>query len=152
MSEPPTYQKVISDMRRIVILGGPRSGKTTLGRLVSEAAGHRLLSTDADQHNLTWDELPTEYLRKLQALDRQKESYVLEGIQAARVLREGGMGSVWWPDLAIWLEPEFPPPKEHRAMLQMCRNAWADWLPHRGPAKFLAATLSELLLEEEGRT
>lgn len=91
---------------RIVVIGGPRTGKTTYAtKLAREMGVHLascgkrtenesgLVSTDNygrdskvggfSRERAVWDALPTEVIRDL----RKRDSFVLEGTQAARVLR-----------------------------------------------------------------
>lgn len=83
-------------MPRIVVIGGPRTGKTTYAtKLAKELGVHLastgkrteaecgLVSTDNWMKKASWNDLPDHVIRDLQA----RESFVLEGTQAARVLR-----------------------------------------------------------------
>ena len=83
-------------MPRIVVLGGPRTGKTTYAtRLARELGVHLastgkrteapegLVSTDNYLDSGSYDDLPDRVIADL----RGRESFVLEGTQAARVLR-----------------------------------------------------------------
>lgn len=67
---------------RTVIVGGPRTGKTTLARKLVEAQGVVGISTD-DYMSLPWADVPDAVVTRLSRLN----DFVLEGVQAARVLR-----------------------------------------------------------------
>jgi adenylate kinase family enzyme len=77
-------------MTRIAIIGGMRCGKSTLAsRLVKESGvdlfstGKRALLATDNFRDTPWDELPSVVIERLRSLD----SWILEGCQAARVLR-----------------------------------------------------------------
>lgn len=83
--------------RRIVICGGPRTGKTTLARTVH---GRRpLIHTDAYIAD-GWGDAPLRVISAVSGL----EAYVVEGVQAARTLRKGLPA-----DVVVWLEGPFVP-------------------------------------------
>lgn len=81
---------------RVVVLGGPRTGKTTYATKLAKQLGAHLastgkrteapeglVSTDNWMHKSTWADLPDAVIKDLKGRD----SFVLEGTQAARVLR-----------------------------------------------------------------
>lgn len=78
---------------RVAILGGPRVGKTTFATKLAKKHGLLLHSTgkrspDSLVHTdscigVGWDNVPAHLISKLSA----QESFILEGTQAARVLR-----------------------------------------------------------------
>lgn len=78
---------------RVAILGGPRTGKTTYATRLAKSAGMRLTSTgkrsaDPVVHTDSfiadgWDAIPDNVIAKLET----ESDFVLEGCQAARVLR-----------------------------------------------------------------
>ncbi len=79
------------DHPRIAICGGPRTGKTTLASLVAD---RRVVHTDA-WIALPWGEVPHAIIAECTGLD----SFVVEGVQAARALRKG-----LEVDVVIWLD------------------------------------------------
>jgi len=83
-------------MPRIVVLGGPRTGKSTYATKLAKELGihlastgkrteqpEGLVSTDNYLDKGTYEDLPDRVIADL----RGRESFVLEGTQAARVLR-----------------------------------------------------------------
>lgn len=81
---------------RIVVVGGPRTGKTTYATKLAKQLGVHLastgkrteaesglVSTDNYMKKANWAETPNLIIKDL----RGKKSFVLEGTQAARVLR-----------------------------------------------------------------
>lgn len=67
---------------KYIIIGGPRTGKTTLGRKLAEAAGVPLKSTDELKH-LDWDDVTPIVVQWL--LD--PNPCVVEGVRAIHALR-----------------------------------------------------------------
>jgi hypothetical protein len=83
-------------MPRIVVLGGPRTGKTTYATKLAKQLGVHLgstgkrteqedglVSTDNYMKRANWATLPDVIIKDL----KDREDWVLEGTQAARVLR-----------------------------------------------------------------
>lgn len=81
---------------RVVVIGGPRTGKTTYATKLAKQLGAHLastgkrtqqpeglVSTDNWMHKSNWAELPDHVITDL----KKRDSFVLEGTQAARVLR-----------------------------------------------------------------
>jgi adenylate kinase family enzyme len=66
---------------RIAIVGGPRTGKTTLAATVTDRP---IIHTD-DYIGVGWDAAP----EVLNATARMHERFVIEGVQVARCLRKG---------------------------------------------------------------
>ncbi len=83
-------------LMRIVVIGGPRTGKTTYATKLARQVGAHLastgkrteneaglVSTDNYMRRANWKTLPDVVIKDL----RGRENWVLEGTQAARVLR-----------------------------------------------------------------
>lgn len=78
---------------RVAIIGGPRCGKSTYATALAKKSGALLLSTGkpADESvvrtdsylSLGWDAIPDNIIAML----RGQDDFILEGCQAARVLR-----------------------------------------------------------------
>lgn len=71
-------------MSRILIAGGPRVGKTTLGLTLSERLGVDLRSTDDLIATHAWSEASAEVARWLD----EPGSFVIEGVAIPRALRK----------------------------------------------------------------
>jgi dephospho-CoA kinase len=69
--------------RRVLVLGGPRTGKTTLGQEFASDAGLPLLSTD-DTASLDWSEASAQVAGWIDPAGE----WVIEGVSAARALRK----------------------------------------------------------------
>ena len=67
--------------KRIAVVGGPLTGKTTVSREVTDRP---VLSTD-DTMDADWADQPEIAKRRVEGMD----AFVLEGVQAARALRKG---------------------------------------------------------------
>ena len=70
--------------KRIVICGGPRTGKTTYGKKLAEQMGCKLISTD-DFIDLGWSECSAHVAELM--LD-SGGPWVIEGVAAVRALRK----------------------------------------------------------------
>jgi tRNA A37 threonylcarbamoyladenosine biosynthesis protein TsaE len=73
--------QLLREHKRIAIVGGPGTGKTTLAANVSD---RRVLHTDDYVHR-PWASVPDDVIRACEGL----ESFVVEGVQVARSLRRG---------------------------------------------------------------
>jgi len=90
-------------MPRIFICGGPRSGKSTFAKRLGEETGLQVISTDR-YIGVSWENVP---LVAVKALTHAPD-WILEGIQAARVLRfwlntqpDAQVTQVYWFNRAI---------------------------------------------------
>ena len=112
-------------MARIVVIGGPRTGKTTYATKLARQLGVHLastgkrteaegglVSTDNYIGRGTWGEVPDHIIKDL----RQRESFVLEGTQAARVLRR-------------WLTQNPDEPRIDKVLV--FNRAWVPRNPHQ---------------------
>jgi hypothetical protein len=71
-------------MRRIIILGGPRVGKTTLSQRLKETLGIQTLHASDDIKHLEWSESSAEAAKWFD----ESGSWIVEGVQMARALRK----------------------------------------------------------------
>lgn len=74
-------QQILSKHKRVAIVGGTGSGKTTLAKRVTD----RPVIHDADNIDLPWEIQPDKLIE--QAGDQ--ESFIIEGVHASRALRRG---------------------------------------------------------------
>ena len=87
-------------MKRIVIVGAPGTGKTTLGLTMSAELGIPLISTDDTMQLYAWSE-HSAYLSSL--LSAPDTTYVMEGTATVRALRKVLEAGTQLPDLVLYL-------------------------------------------------
>jgi len=75
-------QVILAQYRRVAVVGGPRTGKSTFARTVRDRP---VISTD-DYMDLHWEDVPA---KVIEAAGAAGASFVVEGVQAARALRKG---------------------------------------------------------------
>jgi adenylate kinase family enzyme len=78
----PWFATVLSRYQRIAIVGGPKTGKTTLAGSVTDRP---TFSTD-EFMGIPWGDIPRAVAMKAGSLG---PSWVVEGVQVARALRKG---------------------------------------------------------------
>lgn len=101
----PALQVSRGSGARIAICGGPKTGKSTLAARIAAETGCQLIATDAYM-DVPWGQIPDVILPSLKATD----SWVLEGVQAARVLRRWlNDGSPFALDRCYWLNVPYLP-------------------------------------------
>ena len=91
----PTIRTIEAQQRSIVLIGMPGSGKSTVGRLLSERTGKALLDTDAMVETAAGCTIPALFAAKGEACFRDQETEAVKeaGKQLQRVIATGG-GSV----------------------------------------------------------
>jgi len=100
---------------RIAIVGGPRSGKTTLAQLVIDRP---VIHTDMFRH-LPWGDVPGTIIRACAVQPR----FVVEGVQIARALRAGLQ-----VDAIIYLDdPKAELTKGQMAMQKAIATVFNEW-------------------------
>lgn len=78
---PDQFKTILSKHKRIAIVGGPKVGKTTLAKLATDRPVHH----NDDGKHIPWEDQPAYW----KAAVTGQDSFVLEGVQAARALRKG---------------------------------------------------------------
>ena len=88
-------QNYCKDKEKIVIVGGPDSGKTSLAIELGELLNYRVLHTD--------DYIEHGYVGALDEINKDLSPVpvIVEGIQGARVLRSGAISGGWFADVVI---------------------------------------------------
>jgi predicted ATPase len=81
MTRTERLAQLLREHKRIAIVGGPGTGKTTLSANVRD---RRVVHTD-DYIDRPWASVPDDVIRACDGL----ESFVVEGVQVARSLRRG---------------------------------------------------------------
>ena len=74
-------------MKRVAVMGGSSSGKTTVSRRLAELLGVPHVELDALHHDVGWQEAPAEVLqeRVRAALDGASEGWVVDGNYGAKL-------------------------------------------------------------------
>lgn len=114
-----TLAEILAKYKRVVIAGGPKTGKTTLTAGVTD---REVFHTD-DFNKAPWTEIPR------LVIDQVKDvpAYVLEGVQAGRALWKG-----LEPDVVVYLvDPRAPRTKGQQALGKGCATVFRDWLSSR---------------------
>lgn len=110
-------------MSKIILAGGPKSGKSTLGRKLSAELGIPLVSTD-DYIECGWSEAPHEIILKI----KDMPSYILEGVNSGRTIRKMAEKDMKLDfDRVIYLdEPRIELNKGQAALRKGCVTVWQD--------------------------
>lgn len=87
------FAHILVDHDRVAIAGGPRSGKTTLSKIVTDRP---IFGTDALIGAISWEDAPHEIMRTLAEMSGPR--WVVEGVQVPRALRKGLAA-----DAVLWL-------------------------------------------------
>ena len=92
-------------MKRIAVLGGSSTGKTTVGRRLAATLGVPLIELDALHHDRGWQEAPADVFqaRVLAAFDAAPDGWVADGNYRAKL----GDLVLERADTAVFLDPPF---------------------------------------------
>ncbi len=128
-------------MPRVVVIGGPRTGKTTYATKLAKQLGvhlastgkrtqqpEGLVSTDNYIGSGSYAELPDRVIKDL----RGRESFVLEGTQAARVLRrwlKEAPGEAKLDKVLVFSRPWVPRNPRQEATAKGVRTVMRDLQP-----------------------
>jgi hypothetical protein len=120
VTQPDWFREALEQYSRIAIVGGPKTGKTTLAATVSDRT---VLGTD-ELIGLEWSALSAEVVRRGAELDR----FVFEGVRVAHALRKG-----LTVDVVVWLsESREPLTVRQIAMRKAVVTVLTEWrLTHR---------------------
>ena len=90
-------------MNKILILGNPASGKTTLAKRLAHKHAIPIIHTDS---YIGYGHRDNLYVLLKDLEKRQNEKLIIEGVLAYRLLRKGieGTGYNWQPDLVLEVE------------------------------------------------
>lgn len=78
MITPEQFKTILDNHNRVAIVGGPKTGKTTLSNLTTDRPVHH------DNPNLSWGEQTLHIKMKA-----TQPKFVVEGVHVARALRRG---------------------------------------------------------------
>jgi hypothetical protein len=109
-------------LSRIVIAGGPHTGKSYLGR---EAAvgGRELLETDSWIGRFEWSELS----RQVAIWGNVRKRFVIEGVRAAHALRKGLQADVVVWRSRVWPVPGVPRTPGHESQAKAVLTVFDEW-------------------------
>lgn len=118
--QPDWLTKILNAHRRVAIAGGPRCGKTTLTRTVTD----RTRMHGDDYVDRGWSEASERLAADVNGL---QFPFIVEGVQVPRALRKGMR-----VDCVIWLSiPHVPLTKQQEAMAKGCGTVMREWLGDR---------------------
>jgi hypothetical protein len=109
-------RQVLAQHKRVAIVGGPRTGKTTASLRVTDRP---VIHTDGSMSK-PWEDQPE--LIKQAVGDRER--FVVEGVQTGRALRKG----LEVDAVVIADQPKQPLTKGQRAMAKGCEKILNDYL------------------------
>lgn len=123
----PAVPDDLSSLSRIVVAGGPRTGKTTLAKELGSRLGARVRSTDSLIAAHDWSAASDEVGRWLDG----DGSWIVEGVAVVRAIRKWlarASGPV--PFAVVWLErPVVAQTRAQAAMHKGCETVWAEVRP-----------------------
>jgi phage gp29-like protein len=120
--------KDLAKFKKIAIVGNPVSGKSTLGNALSSALGIPRISTDSFIGKATFDEMPSHIIEEL----KEKESYIVSGVQVSRMLKYGQRDGTWQPDAVVFVNSGKKPEIKHKGLATMTQNSMAEWMKNKG--------------------
>lgn len=114
-------------MSRIIVAGGPRTGKTTYARELALATRAPLRSTDDLIGQLSWSDASAEVARWLD----EPGPWIIEGVAAVRALRKWFATHPGAPaDLVRWASvARVARTPAQEAMAKGCATVWREVLP-----------------------
>ena len=134
MNRKAWFADVLKRYNRIAIVGGPRSGKTTLARL----ADRHVIHTD-DYRTRSWEAVPHAVIADIRDLEADSLSrgnrWIIEGVQVARALRKGLEVDV----VLVLNEPLEDLTTRQEGMRKGVMTVLADWYKDRKDVPILQA-------------
>lgn len=122
-AEIPALIQALRGMKRIAIVGGPRTGKSTLASRLRTLGAHEIHTDDFS--GLPWGLIPAEVAKECARHDR----FIVEGVQVARCLRKG-----LEVDAVIVLSaPKVQRTAHQDAMAKGTEKIFRDWRDAPGP-------------------
>ncbi len=117
----------VGDARRILIAGGPRSGKTTLADSLGKNLNIPVCHTDDLIGQLEWSEASLAVSRWF----GEPGPWIIEGVSVPRALRKWFAAQPETPaELIFWLgAPAVPLTNRQRGMAKACETVWREVAP-----------------------
>lgn len=115
---PNPFARVFKIYDRVAIAGAPKTGKTTLAKLVD---GRKLMHTDDDlDKGVEWSQQSADLVARVNS---ETGPLVVEGMTVPRALRKGMK-----VDAVIWLEvPKVEQTKGQLSMGKAARTVFNEW-------------------------
>lgn len=112
---------------RVIVAGGPRTGKTTLAKQIAKRAGIEARHTDDLIDTTDWSGASAQVAEWLDA----PGPWVIEGVATLRALRKWFARSTGKPaDRIVWLgKAKVPCSPGQTTMAKGCRKVWDEILP-----------------------
>jgi deoxyadenosine/deoxycytidine kinase len=114
------------EYRKVVIVGAPATGKSTLGRALADALGYKLFASD-DYMELGFERSMYKLLSDVMSHDGP---LVAEGVQCYRMLRKGEQLNNFRPDLIIECKTTLEA-AQARYEMRGDANKWSKYLAMR---------------------
>lgn len=120
----------IRDKRVIVIAGRPQVGKTTLAKSLAMHLGRPVLHTDDYIHQFSFKDAAANLIEIAKGFPWSHEplGFIVEGVQALRMLRTGEREGTWKPDLVIYCDASIFIDKKHVSLAALTKSAYTDWM------------------------
>lgn len=112
----------------VAILGRPGVGKTTFANSIAEELGLWVVHTDDYIGDVSFEDTPLKIIADL----RDMRSYIVEGVQVARMLRYGQRHGIWRPDKLYVIDANIEVKTRHKGMASLCESALAEWIAEYG--------------------
>lgn len=109
--------------KKIAIVGRPKVGKTTLANKLAKELDIALFHTDDSIGKVSFTDAHNHWIEQL----RDKESYIVEGVQVSRMLRKGHSEGSWKPDKLIIVDASHPVKSKHRGLASLCKDPVEQW-------------------------
>ena len=110
----------------IAILCRPNAGKSTLAQKLSKEKNYPILHTDKYIGDVDFKDVPKRIIEDLEK-DTQDGGIIVEGIQAARLVRTGQRDKSFTPSEVYWVDSNLHLEKRHRSLDALCRNCITEF-------------------------
>ena len=123
MSQPQIdAESLLSKYNRIVIVGPPDSGKTTLSKRLNGT--REIIHTDDFIDDIPWQYMP-EFLVDMLS---EKDKFVIEGCQCFRLIKKGMMSGEFMPDIVIHMRGSGGVSHKQSVFIDTLYNSWYEFI------------------------